>query len=92
MISPQTVDMMKSVKLSAMTSAFESQLTDSSYKDPSFEERLGLLVTAEWNYRQTNKVNRFILNARFSAPSATVENIEYYGGYNIPAKALFQQL
>lgn len=78
MISPQTVDMMKSMKLSAMASEFESQLTDSSYKDLSFEERLGLLVTAEWNRRQTNKVNRFIRNARFSAPSATIENIEYY--------------
>lgn len=35
-------------------------------------------MTAEWNRRQTNKVNRFIRNARFSAPSATVEAIEYY--------------
>ncbi len=78
MISPQTVDMLKSMKLSAMAAEFESQLTDSSYKDLSFEERLGLLVTAEWNRRQTNKVNRFIRNARFSALSATVENIEYY--------------
>lgn len=78
MISPQTVDMLKSMKLSAMAAEFESQLTDSSYKDLSFEERLGLLVAAEWNRRQTNKVNRFIRNARFSAPSATVEAIEYY--------------
>ncbi len=78
MISPQTVDMLKSMKMSAMAAEFESQLTDSSYKDLSFEERLGLLVTAEWNRRQTNKVDRFIRNARFSAPSATVENIEYY--------------
>ena len=47
MISPQTVDMLKSMKLSAMAAEFENQLTDSSYKDLSFEERLGLLVTAE---------------------------------------------
>lgn len=78
MISPQTVDMLRSMKLSAMAAEFESQLTDPSYKDLSFEERLGLLVTAEWNRRQTNKVNRFIRNARFSAPSASVEAIEYY--------------
>lgn len=78
MISPQTVEMMKSMKLSAMATEFENQLTDSSYRDLSFEECLGLLVTAEWNRRQTNKVNRFIHSARFSAPSATVEAIEYY--------------
>ena len=78
MISPQTAEMLRSMKLSAMAAEFENQLTDSSYKDLSFEERLGLLVTAEWNRRQTNKVNRFIHKARFSAPSATVEAIEYY--------------
>lgn len=66
------------MKLSAMAAEFGSQLTDFSYKDLSFEERLGLLVTAEWNRRQTNKVNRFIRNARFSTPSVTAENIEYY--------------
>ncbi len=61
-----------------MAAEFESQLTDSSYKDLSFAERLNLLVTAEWNRRQTSRVNWFICNAKFSTPSATVEKIEYY--------------
>ena len=42
-----------------------------------FEERLALLVDSEWNRRQDNKLTRFIRNARFSAPSATIEGIEY---------------
>ena len=42
-----------------------------------FEERLGLLVDAEWHNRQNNKLQRFIRNAHFSVPSATIEGIEY---------------
>lgn len=78
MIFQATVDMLKSMKMSAMAAELEQQLTDGSYKELCFEERLGLLVTAEWNRRQNNKVNRFIRNAHFSAPSATIEEIEYY--------------
>ena len=78
MSSQATVDMLKGMKMSAMAAELERQLTDASYRELGFEERLGLLVTAEWNRRQTNKVNRFIRNAHFSAPSAAVESIEYY--------------
>ena len=58
MISQATVDMLKGMKMSAMAAELERQLTDASYRELGFEERLGLLVTAEWNRRQTNKVNR----------------------------------
>lgn len=37
-----------------------------------------MLVNAEWNRRQSNKLNRFIRNAHFAVPSATVEGIEYH--------------
>lgn len=37
-----------------------------------------MAVTAEWNKRQTNKVNCLIKKAHLGAPSATVEGIEYY--------------
>ena len=78
MISQATVDMLRGMKMSAMAWELEQQLTDPSFRELAFEERLGLLVTAEWNRRQTNKVNRLIRNARFSTPSAAVEAIEYY--------------
>ena len=47
-------------------------------KQLDFEERLGLLVDAEWNRRQSNKLNRYIRNAHFSLPNATIEGIEYH--------------
>ena len=43
-----------------------------------FEERVALLVDAEWNSRQNNKLIRCIREARFAEPGAAVEDIEYY--------------
>ena len=48
-----------------------------SYRILGFEERLALLVDAEWNRRQNNKFDRFIRNAHFSDANATIEGIEY---------------
>ncbi|NLO16565.1 MAG: ATP-binding protein [Clostridiales bacterium] len=79
MINQSTADILKMMRFSAMAAEFEKQMGDpSAYGQLGFEERLGLLVDAEWNRRQTNKLNRCIHNARFAIPAATVEGIEYY--------------
>jgi len=79
MINESTYETLKSLKLGAMATAFQEQLSDSAtYSQLRFEERLGLLVDAEWNRRQSNKLNRYIRNAGFSVPSATIEGIEYH--------------
>lgn len=77
-MNQQTIDMLKGMKLTAMAAEFANQLKDPAFNELGFEERLGMLVTAEWNRRQTNKVNRLIQGAHFSAPSATMEGIEYF--------------
>ena len=77
-MNQQTVDMLTDMKLSAMAAEFTAQLHDPSFCALSFEERFSMAVTAEWNRRQTNKVERLIKKAHFSAPSATMEGIEYY--------------
>lgn len=61
-----------------MATELANQLKDPSFATLGFEERMDMIVTAEWNKRQTNKINRLSKNAHFSAPSATVEGIEYY--------------
>lgn len=50
----------------------------SAYSQMGFEERLSLLVDAEWNCRQNNKLLRCIREARFAAPGAVIEDIEYH--------------
>lgn len=79
MINQSTIDSLKAMKLTAMATELEHQLEDTStYGTLGFEERLGLLVDAEWNRRQANKFARYIKNAHFAAPNATIEGVEYH--------------
>ena len=78
MLNQATMDMLTAMKMTAMAAEFANQLKDPTFNELGFEERLGLLVNAEWNRRQSNKLDRFIRNAHFAVPSATVEGIEYH--------------
>ena len=46
--------MLTAMKLTAMAAEFANQLKDPTFNELGFEERLGLLVNAEWNRRQSN--------------------------------------
>ena len=63
MLNQATMDMLTAMKMTAMAAEFANQLKDPTFNELGFEERLGLLVNAEWNRRQSNKLNRFIRNA-----------------------------
>ena len=57
MINASTFEKLKALNCSAMADEFQNQLNNSkSYNALGFEERLGLLVDAEWNKRQANKL------------------------------------
>lgn len=73
MVLQATIDMLIGMKMTAMAAELSSQLQDSSFNELVFEDRLGLLVTAKWNRRQTNTVKRLIHNAHFAATFAAVE-------------------
>ena len=74
-----TIESLKSMRFGAMAAELERQMQDpATYAHMGFEERLGLLVDAEWNSRQSNKLIRCIRDARFAEPGAAVEDIEYY--------------
>jgi len=78
-INQSTINTMKDMRLGAMAAEFEAQIRDKErYGNFSFEERLGLLVDAEWNKRQCNKIARYTKNAHLAMPQASVEDIEYY--------------
>ena len=73
-----TIERLRTMKMNALASELERQIEDSdSYKQLGFEDRLTLLVDAEWNRRQNNKLDRYIRNAHFSDANATIEGIEY---------------
>ena len=59
-MNQQTIDMLTEIKMTAMAAEFANQIQDASFSSIGFEERLSMLVTAEWNRRQNNKVVRLI--------------------------------
>ena len=64
MIRQSTIELLKEMRFSAMASELERQLADEeSYREMSFEDRLAMLVDAEWNRRQSNKYTRCLHNA-----------------------------
>ena len=79
MTNPSTVEQLREMRFSAMATEFESQIQDpATYAQIPFEDRFGLLVNAEWNRRQANKLARRIRDAHLDIPSATMEGIEYH--------------
>ena len=74
-----TIESLKAMRFSAMAAELERQMQDpSTYSHMGFEERIALLVDAEWNCRQNNKLIRCIREARFAEQNAVVEDIEYH--------------
>ncbi len=72
------IERLRAMKMNSMAAELERQIEDiDSYKQLGFEDRLSLLVDAEWNRRQNNKLVRYIRNAHFSDANATIEGIEY---------------
>ena len=78
MINTSTSDTLRDMRCPAMAQELERQINDpNTYNSLGFEERFGLIVDAEWNRRQKNKLARYIRNAGFSITGACMEGIEY---------------
>lgn len=78
MINESTLNTLKAMHCSAMAEELSRQMQDpSTYSQLGFEERIGLIIDAEWNRRQKTKLTKLITKARFSLASACVEGIEY---------------
>ena len=78
MLSQSTDTVLRAMKLTGMANELERQ-----YADPkliaslSFDERLSLIVDAEWRKRQTSKMKKYVNNACLPIKRAQIEDIEY---------------
>ena len=92
MIDRSTIDTLKAMRCTAMATEFENQLNNpKNYSELGFEERVALIVDAEWNRRQQNKMKKLIKNATFALSSASIEDIEYLPDRKLD-KGQFQRL
>ena len=77
MTNESTINKLIEMRMSAMADALRIQQKDSSLNDYSFDERLGLLVDAEYVSRKNNRLKRLIRKASFDQPHASIADINY---------------
>lgn len=76
MLTQNTLDTLRRLKLTGMSDAFERQLAQPATHDLAFEERLALLVDHEVLHRENRRLARLLKAARLRVP-ACVEDIDY---------------
>jgi DNA replication protein DnaC len=76
MLNQQTIEKLHSMRMRGMADAFTQQQEDPQTTQLSFEERFGLLVDRQWNWRQNRVLERRLRDARLQGP-ACVEDIDY---------------
>ena len=52
MLTETTASKLREMRLSVMANALKDQLADPQFQNMAFEDRIGLLVDAEWNTRK----------------------------------------
>jgi DNA replication protein DnaC len=76
MLTQQTLDKMNAMKLSGMADALEQQRRAGEHARLGFEERLGLLVDAEWSVREQRKLTRRLRFAKLRY-QASLEDVDF---------------
>jgi DNA replication protein DnaC len=76
MLTQPTIEKLCAMRLRGMAEAFQEQQQDPNTHSLSFEERLGLLVDRQWNWRQNRALQRRLRTGRLQGP-ACVEDIDY---------------
>lgn len=78
MLNETTINKLHDMRLSAMAASLREQMETPAFSELSFEERVGLLVDAEWSRRKNNHLLGLIKKATLRYPNACIEDIEYH--------------
>jgi DNA replication protein DnaC len=76
MLTQPTIEKLMSMRLRGMAEAFREQQESADSQRLSFEERLGLLIDRQWNWRENRALERRLRNGRLQGP-ACLEDIDY---------------
>lgn len=91
MAKQATIDKMIEMRLTAMADAFSIQSEDPKMLDIPFEERVAMLVDAEYTSRKSNRLKRLIRGAGFEQPDAHIADVNYTSGRKLN-RELIQRL
>ena len=76
MLNQQTTEKLHLMRLRGMAEGFTQQQEEPQTMQLSFEERFGLLVDRQWNWRQNRALERRLRDARLQG-TACMEDIDY---------------
>ncbi len=82
MLDKATINQLHELRLHTMAAILSDQEMDPKMQELPFDERLGMLVEAEWMKRRERKINRLVQQAQFRFP-AVLEDIDYEGKQGI---------
>src|SRR5262247_4740869 len=91
MLATPTLDKLHALKLPAMAQAWTEQQQNAELVALSFDERLGLLVDAEWLARENKRLARALQEAKLKLSHACLEAIDYPARRELD-KAVIRQL
>jgi DNA replication protein DnaC len=76
MLNQQTINKLYELKLTGMADAFADQIKQPDMDRLSFAERFGLIVDRQWTWKENNRMDRYLKNARLKL-NACMEDIDY---------------
>ena len=91
MLNAPTLEQMTSMRLGAMAVAWEEQNKNPKYQKIGFDDRLALLIEAEWSSRESKRQERALRAAKLRIAQASIEGVECSPGRGI-AQAQLRQL
>ncbi len=92
MLNQVTLDKMHQLKLYGMSQAWQNMDKNIEHTTLTLDEGLGMLIDHELTYRQNNKEQRLLKNAKLRYPDACVEDINYQHKRALPRETLQQLL
>ena len=91
MLNEPTLEKLKTLRLDGLSAAWAEQQKSAEAGALGFDERLGMLVDAEWTYRENKRVGRLLREAKLRLTEASTEAIDYPAKRELD-KAVIRQL
>lgn len=77
MLMEPTMEKLKTLKLEALAVAWLEQQKNPELQKLAFDERLGMLVDAQWMARENKRLTRALKEAKLKLGNACIEGIDY---------------
>lgn len=76
MLNEPTIEKLKAMRLDAMAAAWTEQQAQPDLNGLSFDERFGMLVDAEWLYRENKRLTKALRDAKLKLANACIEDVD----------------